>query len=112
MSFLTVRPRPGSATASTRSVSHSRRGASGFPTDWIAARRKARSWRTDMAGPHASPIRLPILLLMFLLVLSALIGGIVARMLPSNQVDPGPRLLASASDNSLAPLVRKTAPAV
>ena len=65
-----------------------------------------------MAGFRASAIRLPLLLLMLLLVVSAVIGGVVARMLPSGQVDPGPRLLASASDNSLAPLVRKTAPAV
>jgi S1-C subfamily serine protease len=61
---------------------------------------------------RASAIRLPLLLLFLLLVVSAIIGGVVARMLPSGQVDPGPRLLASASDNSLAPLVRKTAPAV
>ena len=61
---------------------------------------------------RASAIRLPLLLLLLLLVVSAIIGGVVARMLPSGQVDPGPRLLASASDNSLAPLVRKTAPAV
>lgn len=65
-----------------------------------------------MAGFRASAIRLPLLLLLLLLVVSAIIGGVVARVLPSGQVDPGPRLLASASDNSLAPLVRKTAPAV
>lgn len=61
---------------------------------------------------RASAIRLPLLLLLVLLVVSAIIGGVVARVLPSGQVDPGPRLLAGASDNSLAPLVRKTAPAV
>ena len=65
-----------------------------------------------MTATPASPIRLPLLLIVVLLVVSAIIGGVVARMLPSGQVDPGPRLLATASDNSLAPLVRKTAPAV
>lgn len=65
-----------------------------------------------MAGSGASAIRLPLLLLLLLVIVSAVIGGVVAKMLPSGEVDPGPRLLASASDNSLAPLVRKTAPAV
>lgn len=65
-----------------------------------------------MTDTRASPIRLPLLLIVVLLVVSAIIGGVIARMLPSGEVDPGPRLLAGASDNSLAPLVRKTAPAV
>ena len=65
-----------------------------------------------MMGSRTSALRLPLLLLIVLLLVSGLIGGLVARMLPTTQVDPGPRLLAGAADNSLAPLVRKTAPAV
>ena len=49
----------------------------------------------------------------FLLVLvSAFLGGVVARLLPSSQVDPGPRMLAGPADSSLAPLVSRTSPAV
>ena len=49
----------------------------------------------------------------FLLVLvSAFLGGVVARLLPSGQVDPGPRMLAGPADSSLAPLVSRTSPAV
>jgi len=54
----------------------------------------------------------PFLLLFVFMVLAALVGGVVARMLPTSQSDPGPRLLAGPTDNSLAPLVRKTSPAV
>jgi S1-C subfamily serine protease len=51
--------------------------------------------------------------LLFLLILvAAFFGGVVARMLPSGQTDPGPRVLAGPADDSLAPLVRKTSPAV
>jgi S1-C subfamily serine protease len=60
------------------------------------------------AGP-----RLPFLLLFLFMALSAVIGGVVARMLPIGSSDtPEPRVLAGPSDDSLAPLVRKTAPAV
>ena len=61
--------------------------------------------------PAASP-RLPLILLLSLVIVSALVGGVVARMLPTTQVDPGPRILAGPADDSLAPLVRKTSPAV
>jgi serine protease DegQ len=66
-----------------------------------------------MADPRAQAPRIPYFLLFAFLVLAALIGGIVARMLPvgSGQA-ASPRLLASPSEQSLAPLVRKSAPAV
>ena len=51
-------------------------------------------------------------LLILLVLASGLLGGIVARMIPSGQPDPGPRILAGPADDSLAPLVRKTSPAV
>jgi S1-C subfamily serine protease len=54
----------------------------------------------------------PFLLLFVFMVLAAVVGGLVARMLPTNQPDAVPRLLAGPADNSLAPLVRKTSPAV
>jgi S1-C subfamily serine protease len=47
------------------------------------------------------------------MALAALIGGVVARMLPVGSGDAtAPRLLAGPADDSLAPLVRKTSPAV
>lgn len=47
------------------------------------------------------------------MVLSAVIGGLVARMLPvGSDENAAPRVLAGPSDDSLAPLVRKTASAV
>ena len=51
--------------------------------------------------------------LLLLLILAAVIGGVVARLLPigtSSAVEP--RTLAVPSEDSLSPLVRKTAPAV
>ena len=62
-----------------------------------------------MAAPRA---RFPALLLIVLVLAAAVLGGIVARMLPSGQIDAGPRVLAGPADDSLAPLVRKTSPAV
>jgi S1-C subfamily serine protease len=60
-----------------------------------------------------SRARIPFLLLFLFMALAAVIGGVVARMLPTGSNEPeAPRLLAGASDTSLAPLVRKTAPAV
>jgi S1-C subfamily serine protease len=56
--------------------------------------------------------RFPILPLLLLVIVSAAVGGTVARMLPATSVDPGPRVLAGPADDSLAPLVKKTAPAV
>jgi S1-C subfamily serine protease len=68
-----------------------------------------------MADPgRPAPPRFPFLLLFFFfMAFSAVIGGVVARMLPiGTDQAPSPRVLAGPSDDSLAPLVRKTAPAV
>src|SRR5438105_7398554 len=46
------------------------------------------------------------------MALSAVVGGVVARMLPIGGEAPAPRVLTGPSHDSLAPLVRKTAPAV
>ena len=57
--------------------------------------------------------RFPILLIAVLMVLSGLIGGLVARMVPSGSSEaPEPRVLAGPGDDSLAPVVRRTSPAV
>lgn len=66
-----------------------------------------------MADNRARAQRFPFLPLFFFMALAALIGGVVARMLPigSDQA-AAPRVLAGPSDDSLAPLVRRTAPAV
>lgn len=64
-----------------------------------------------MAERRAPAPRLTFLLLLLVLV-SAFLGGIVARLVPGGQTDPGPRVLAGPADDSLAPLVRKTSPAV
>ncbi len=58
--------------------------------------------------------RFPFLPLFVCMAVSALIGGVVARTLPvgPNNEAPAPRLLAGQGDESLAPVVRKTAPAV
>jgi len=65
-----------------------------------------------VADPRRPTARTPVLLLLICMAVAAVGGGVVARMLPTNQVDPGPRLLAGPADASLAPLVRKTSPAV
>jgi S1-C subfamily serine protease len=65
-----------------------------------------------MADPRAPAPRIPLLLLFVFLLLAALIGGVVARMLPIRSDQPAPRILAGPAEDSLAPLVRKTAPAV
>ena len=60
-----------------------------------------------------SRARIPFLLLFLFMAVAAVIGGVVARMLPLGSNEPEtPRLLAGPSDTSLAPLVRKTASAV
>jgi S1-C subfamily serine protease len=58
--------------------------------------------------------RFPFLLLLAFMVLAALGGGIVARLLPvgPSSDSAAPRVLAGPTDDSLAPLVKKTAPAV
>jgi S1-C subfamily serine protease len=65
-----------------------------------------------MADQHAPRARFPFFLLFLLILVAAFLGGVVARMLPSAQTDPGPRVLAGPADASLAPVVRKTSPAV
>jgi S1-C subfamily serine protease len=67
-----------------------------------------------MAAPNpASAPRIPFLLLFLLLVVAAVIGGAVSRLLPvGSATDGAPRTLAAPADDSLAPLVRQTAPAV
>ena len=66
-----------------------------------------------MADPRARSPGFPFLILFLLMAVSAVIGGVVARMLPVGADQSAePRLLAGPLDNSLAPLVRKTAPAV
>ncbi len=59
------------------------------------------------------PPRLPYLLLFLFMIVAAVFGGVVSRMLPVGTADTAaPRVLAGPADDSLAPLVRKTAPAV
>ncbi len=65
-----------------------------------------------MADPRSQGARVPFVLLLLLVLVSAFLGGVMARLVPGGQTDPGPRVLAGPSDDSLAPLVRKTAPAV
>ena len=66
-----------------------------------------------MAEPHASRARIPIILILVLLIVAAVIGGVIARMLPIGaDQSAAPRVLAGPADDSLAPLVKKTAPAV
>jgi S1-C subfamily serine protease len=65
----------------------------------------------NMADPRRA--KLPFLPLLLLLLVTAVTGGVVARMLPlGSSDDPGPRTLAVPSEDSLSPLVKKTAPAV
>lgn len=68
-----------------------------------------------MAEPRSATRGIPFLLLLVLLLVAAVIGGVVARFLPvdSPTTDSGtPRTLAGPGDDSLSPLVKKTAPAV
>jgi S1-C subfamily serine protease len=66
-----------------------------------------------MAEPHRASSRVPFLLLSLLLLIAAILGGVVARMLPVGADQSAqPRVLAGPADDSLAPLVKKTSPAV
>jgi len=67
-----------------------------------------------MVDSRSSSARLPLLLLFLIMAVAALLGGIVARMLPvgGSSEAAAPRVLAGPTDDSLAPLVKKTAPAV
>jgi S1-C subfamily serine protease len=66
-----------------------------------------------MAEPRRRSPALPLLPIAIALLVAAIIGGVVARLLP---IGPGstaaPALIASPNDVSLAPLIKKTAPAV
>ena len=66
-----------------------------------------------MIEPRRSSRGIPFLGLLLLLLVAAFAGGIVARLLPLGSTDAGqPRTLAVPSEDSLSPLVKKTAPAV
>lgn len=67
-----------------------------------------------MAEPRSASPRIPLLLLFMLLLVAAAIGGVAARMLPiaSNDEASGERTLAVPGEESLSPLVARTAPAV
>ena len=67
-----------------------------------------------MADNRGSAARFPFFLVLLFMALSAVIGGVVARMLPLgfDQSASAPRTRAGHPEDSLAPLVRKTAPAV
>jgi S1-C subfamily serine protease len=60
--------------------------------------------------PDRRSLSLPLIAL--LMLAAALGGGMVARLLPVRSEEPAPRILAGPAEDSLAPLVRKTAPAV
>ena len=66
-----------------------------------------------MADPRRDN-RFPFVLLFIFMAIAALVGGLVARMLPlgSPSDSAAPRVLAGPAEDSLAPLVKKTAPAV
>lgn len=67
-----------------------------------------------MAEPRSASRGIPFLLVLVLLLVAGLIGGVVARVLPVGQATDSatPRALAGPGDESLSPLVEKTAPAV
>ena len=66
-----------------------------------------------MAEPRRSSRGIPFLGLALLLVIAALIGGVVARLLPLGAATASePRALAVPTEDSLSPLVKSTAPAV
>jgi S1-C subfamily serine protease len=66
-----------------------------------------------MADQRSGATRISFLLLFVFLLIAAVIGGFIARMLPAgSKGDSAPRILAAPAEASLSPLVRKTAPAV
>lgn len=67
-----------------------------------------------MAEPRSAPRGIPFLLVLVLLLFAAVIGGVIARFLPvgPSEIGSAPRALAGPGDDSLSPLVQKTAPAV
>jgi serine protease DegQ len=66
-----------------------------------------------MAEPHRRSPALPLLPLVIALLIAAIIGGVVARLLPIGAASSQPAALAAPpNDVSLAPLIKRTAPAV
>jgi serine protease DegQ len=65
-----------------------------------------------MAEPHRASPRIPFLLLFVVLVIAAVVGGVVARMLPIGSAASASREIAGPAEKSLSPLVARTAPAV
>lgn len=66
-----------------------------------------------MAEPYRGRRGISFLGLLVLVIVAALVGGVAGRLLPiGSSASPGPRTLAVPSEDSLSPLVRKTAPAV
>lgn len=66
-----------------------------------------------MAEPSRAGRGISFLGLVMVVILAALVGAIAARLLPlSASATPEPRTLAVPSQDSLSPLVKKTAPAV
>jgi S1-C subfamily serine protease len=67
-----------------------------------------------MAEPRRASPGIPFVLLFVFVLIAALAGGIVARMLPLGSASEAasPRALVGPSEDSLSPLVKKTAPAV
>ena len=66
-----------------------------------------------MADPRRSSGGVPLLGLVILLFVAALLGGVASRMLPiGSNLAAEPRTLGVPSEDSLSPLVKKTAPAV
>lgn len=67
----------------------------------------------NMAEQRSASPRIPVLLLFVLLLVAAVAGAFVSRMLPiGSSSNAAPRVLAVPSEESLSPLVKKTAPAV
>src|SRR6478672_6346643 len=66
-----------------------------------------------MAEPRSAGPRIPLLLLFILLVVAAVTGAFLSRMLPAGEGESdAPKMLAGPAEESLSPLVGKTAPAV
>ena len=66
-----------------------------------------------MAEPRRRSPALPPLPIVIALLVAAIIGGVVARLLPvGSGSTAAPALIAMPNDVSLAPLIKKTAPAV
>jgi S1-C subfamily serine protease len=67
---------------------------------------------SSMAEPRRRFPALSLFPLVIALLVAAVVGGLVARLLPIGQSQAAPALVAPPTDVSLAPLIKKTAPAV